>query len=292
MHKYMQSIGFSQLNRKDLQRLVTDVIVSSNDRLYTSLDDENIVAAFKKEIAPGVGITVVGQFDENDQFSYDYYFPYVDADMISTEEDLSIERHAATESYAGVFEDPRMGITVIFYLQNIIPYIKVMRADLLPMKGTTLSLSALSLDGIILMPLKKTVNDVVTNIKNNKSRNVLLTAAKSGDEEAIESLTMNDMDTYTTLAQKIKQDDLYTLVDTSFMPYGVECDQYSIVGEILECDEVVNSISGETVYRMLLLVNDILIRMAVNKKDVYGEPQRGRRYKGNIWLQGKINFPE
>lgn len=292
MHKYMQSIGFSQLNRKDLQRLVTDVIVSSNDRLYTSLDDENIVAAFKKEIAPGVGITVVGQFDENDQFSYDYYFPYVDADMISTEEDLSIERHAATESYAGVFEDPRMGITVIFYLQNIIPYIKVMRADLLPMKGTTLSLSALSLDGIILMPLKKTVNDVVTNIKNNKSRNVLLTAAKSGDEEAIESLTMNDMDTYTTLAQKIKQDDLYTLVDTSFMPYGVECDQYSIIGEILECDEVVNSISGETVYRMLLLVNDILIRMAVNKKDVYGEPQRGRRYKGNIWLQGKINFPE
>lgn len=287
----MRAIGFSKLNRKKLQGLVTDVIVNSKDRLYTSLDDENIVASFKKEIAPGVGIIVVGQFDENDQFAYDYYFPYIDAELTSTEEDVSVERHAATESYAGVFEDPRMGITIIFYLQNMIPYVKALRSDILPIKGTTLSLSALSLDGIILMPLHKTINDVVSNIQNNKGRNKLLLAAKSGDEEAIESLTLNDMDTYTTLAQKIKQEDLYTIVDTSFMPFGVECDQYSIVGEIIEYDEVVNAISGETVYRLQLLVNDVMIRVAVNKADVFGEPAVGRRYKGNIWLQGKINFP-
>jgi len=291
MHRYMRAIGFSKLNRKKLQGLVTDVIVNSKDRLYTSLDDENIVASFKKEIAPGVGIIVVGQFDENDQFAYDYYFPYIDAELTSTEEDVSVERHAATESYAGVFEDPRMGITIIFYLQNMIPYVKALRSDILPIKGTTLSLSALSLDGIILMPLHKTINDVVSNIQNNKGRNKLLLAAKSGDEEAIESLTLNDMDTYTTLAQKIKQEDLYTIVDTSFMPFGVECDQYSIVGEIIEYDEVVNAISGETVYRLQLLVNDVMIRVAVNKADVFGEPAVGRRYKGNIWLQGKINFP-
>ena len=291
MHKYMRAVGFSKLNRKGLQSLVTDVIVNSKDRLYTSLDDDNIVASFKKELAPGIGIIVVGQFDENDQFAYDYYFPYVEAELTSTEEDVSIERHAATESYAGVFEDSRMGITVIFYLQNMIPYVKALRSDLLPMKGTTLSLSALSLDGIILMPLHKSMNDVVTNIRNSKGKNKLLMAAKLGDEDAIESLTLNDMDTYTTLAQKIKQDDLYTIVDTSFMPFGVECDQYSIIGEIIEFDEVMNTLTGESVYRLQLLVNDVLIKVAVNKNDVYGEPAVGRRYKGNIWLQGKINFP-
>lgn len=292
MHKYLRAIGFSQLNRKEIQKLVTDIIVNGNNRQYTSLDDDNIIASFSKEIAPGVGITVVGEFDENDQFTYDYFYPYLEADNISTQEDVSVERHAAKESYAGVFEDSRVGISVIFYLQNMIPYIRALKSDMLPMKGTTLSLSALSLDGIILMPLKKTVSDVVTNFRNNKSRTKMILAAKSGDEEALENLALKDMDTYTTIAQKIKQDDVFTLVDTYFMPYGIECDLYSILGEIVECEEMTNEMTGEELYQMLLLVNDIHIQLVVNKKDVFGEPACGRRYKGSIWLQGKINFPE
>lgn len=291
MHRYLRAVGFSKLNRKEIQKLVTGVIVEAPKRAYTSLDDEGIIASFSKEIAPGVGITVVGEFDENDQFSYDYYFPYIEPLRISTEEDLSIEKHAATESYAGVFEDVRLGISIIFYLQNMIPYIKALRSDMLPMKGTTLSLSALSLDGIILMPLKKSMKDVVTGIQSTRSRSKLVMAARNGDESAIEDLTLKDMDTYTTIAQKLKQDDVFTIVDTYFMPYGVECDQYSILGEIVDYEEITNSITNESMYHIELLVNDINLSLIVNKKDVFGEPAVGRRYKGNIWLQGKINFP-
>lgn len=292
MHKFLRSIGFSKLNRKDTQKLVTDIIVNGSDRQYTSLDGDNIIASFSKEVAPGVGITVVGEFDENDQFTYDYFYPYVEPTNISTEEDVSVERHAAKESYAGVFEDVRVGISVIFYLLNMIPYIKTLRSDMLPMKGTTLSLSALSVDGIILMPLKKTVKDVFTNIRNAKSRTKMIMAARSGDEDAIEDLTLKDMDTYTTIAQKIKQEDVFTIVDTYFMPYGIECDLYSILGEIVELEELTNEISNEQLYKMTVLVNDISIQLVVNKEDVFGEPLVGRRYKGSIWLQGKINFPE
>ena len=55
---------------------------------------------------------------------------------------------------------------------------------------------------------------------------------------AIESLTLEDMDTYTTISKKIQKEDVFSLVDTYFMPYGVECDQYSILGEITECRKV------------------------------------------------------
>lgn len=291
MHKFMRSIGFSKLNRRELQKLVTDVILEGPKRSYTTLDEENVVAAYSKEFAPGIGVTVVGQFDEKDQFTYDYYYPFLSPRDISTEEDVSVERHAATESYAGVFEDVRMGISVIFYLQNMIPYIKALKADELPMKGTTLSLSALSIDGIILMPLQKSVKDVVTNIQSAKNRTKLIMAARNGDEEAIEDLTLKDMDTYTTIAQKIKQDDVFTLVDTYMMPYGVECDQYAILGEITEVETVKNSLTNEELYHMNVMCNDISIQLVVNKEDVFGEPAVGRRYKGNIWLQGVINFP-
>lgn len=291
MHKFMRSVGFSKLNRRELQKLVTDVILEGPKRSYTTLDEENVIAAYSKEFAPGIGVTVVGQFDEKDQFTYDYYYPFLSPRDISTEEDVSVERHAATESYAGVFEDVRMGISVIFYLQNMIPYIKALKADELPMRGTTLSLSALSIDGIILMPLQKTVKDVVTNIQSSKNRSKLIMAARNGDEEAIENLTLKDMDTYSTIAQKIKQEDVFTLVDTYMMPYGVECDQYAILGEITEFETVKNCVTDEELYHMNILCNDISIQLVVNKEDVFGEPAVGRRYKGNIWLQGVINFP-
>lgn len=291
MHKYLRAVGYSKLNKKEYKQLIVDIVANAKQRFYTSIDNDNIIAALSQEVAPGIGLTVVGEYDESDNFDFEYCYPYIEPEEISTEEDVSVERQAATESYAGVFEDVRMGISIIFYLQNMIPYIKALRTDMLPMKGTTLSLSALSIDGIILMPLKKTVKDVVTNIQSSRNRNKLVNAARNGDEEAIESLTMRDMDTYTTIAQKIKQDDVFTLVDTYFMPYGVECDQYAILGEIIELNEVTNCITGEELYRMKLMVNDIKIELLVNKIDVYGEPAVGRRYKGTIWLQGKINFP-
>ncbi len=60
---------------------------------------------------------------------------------------------------------------------------------------------------------------------------LLLSAAKSGDPEAIESLTLDDMDTYSKI-KKIDTEDVFTIVDTYIMPYGIECDRYSIMGEI------------------------------------------------------------
>ena len=75
------------------------------------------------------------------------------------------------------------------------------------------------------------------------------------------------------------------------MPYGVECDQYSILGEIKETEILTNQLTGEKIYRLQLECNDILLDVCINKKDLYGEPAVGRRFKGLIWLQGYINYP-
>ena len=41
MHRYMRAIGFSKLkNRKELQDLITDIIVNADERSYTSKDDD------------------------------------------------------------------------------------------------------------------------------------------------------------------------------------------------------------------------------------------------------------
>lgn len=292
MHRFMRAIGFSEeRSRKELQKLLTDVVVDGKDRAYTSNGGETLLASFSKEFAPNIGIAVCGEFDEEDKFVYEYYFPFLRGSSITTQEDISIERHAALESYAGVCDDIRIGVSLIFYLQNMIPYVQAKNSDSLPIRGTTLTLSALSLSGTIMMPLKKTEKDLIKNQQTLHDRSQLLYAARNGDEEAIENLTLEDMDTYTAISRRIHKEDVFSLVDTYFMPYGVECDQYSILGEILEYQFVKNTVTDEEICVMILSCNDLRFDVCINKADLYGEPAVGRRFKGTIWMQGYINFP-
>ena len=116
-------------------------------------------------------------------------------------------------------------------------------------------------------------------------------SAKGGNEEAIEELTMQDMDLYSEVSRRVAYEDLYSIVYTSIMPYGVECDQYNVLGEIVKVRRIMNNISGEEVCILTLLVNDLTFDVAINIMDLLGEPKPGRRFKGIVWLQGRINYP-
>ena len=295
MHKFMRAIGFSKIsNRKELKALLASVVMNAGKRAYTISDEEVLLGEFSKDFAENMGIAVCGEFDESDdeKFIYEYYYPYLRGRGITTTEDVSVERHAARESYAGICDDVKVGVSLIFYLQNMIPYVKAQAQGKLPIKGTTLTLSALSIKGNIMFPIKKDEQQKLKIKKDSNVRNNLIAAARRGDEEAIETLTLEDMDMYTTISRRIQKDDIFSLVDTYFMPYGVECDQYSVLGEITELRLATNDVTGEKVYILTILCNELSFDVCINEKDIYGEPQVGRRFKGVIWLQGYINFPE
>ena len=293
MHKFLRAVGFSQYTeKKQVQKLIRDIIIHADERSYTTVGKKTLVAEFDSNFAEDIGIAVCGEFDEDDTYSFDYYLPYLRSDLVSTAEDISIERHAAKESYAGICDDPKVGVSLIFYLQNMISYLKLQGEGKIPAKGTSLNLSALSCQGTIMMPIQKTEWQKKKIAKDAVQRNRLIQAARSGDEEAMESLTLEDMDTYTSISRKIQKADIFSLVDTYFMPYGVECDQYSVLGEITDMKLVTNGLTGEKVHILTLCCNDLNLKVAINSIDLLGEPAVGRRFKGSVWLQGQVNFPE
>lgn len=251
-----------------------------------------MLAEFAKDYADRIGVAVCGEFDDEDKFIYEYYYPYLIPTGVSTEEDINVERHAAQYSYAGVVNEPRIGVTLIYYLQNMVPYVKLENENKFPIKGTTLSLSSLSVQGQILMPIAKTDEEKAVARKKTNYRNNLINNARRGDESAIESLTLDDMDLYTSISRKIRKQDVFSLVDTYFMPYGVECDHYSVLGEIIECTRVTNYVTKENIHIMRINCNDLEFDVCINEVDLLGEPAVGRRFKGNIWMQGVINFAE
>lgn len=293
MHRYLRAIGFSQLkNKVQLQELIKETIRHADNKEYTAIGEDSVFVEFSRDYGENIGIAICGEFDDDNNFIYDYYYPYLRGSVISSEEDVSVERHAEKESYAGICDDIKVGVSLIFYLQNIVPYIKIRSADKLPVKGTTLTLSGLSCQGSIMMPIIKDENQKQRIRKASVNRNNLIAQARQGDEEAIESLTLEDMDTYTTISRRIQKEDVFSLVDTYFMPYGVECDQYSILGEIIDCNMITNKLTKEEIYEMSINCNDLLFDLCINTNDLLGEPLPGRRFKGIVWMQGFINFPE
>ena len=124
----------------------------------------------------------------------------------------------------------------------------------------------------------------------SRNRDNLLEAAKNGDEDAMESLTIEDIDLYSQASRRVVKEDIYSIVDTCFMPSGIECDQYSILGEIKDVALKKNRITGEEIYDMMLECNDLYFRVGINKMDLLGEPAMGRRFKGKIWMMGTANF--
>ena len=190
MLKFMRAIGFSKIsNRKELKALLASVVMNAGKRAYTISDEEVLLGEFSKDFAENMGIAVCGEFDESDdeKFIYEYYYPYLRGRGITTTEDVSVERHAARESYAGICDDVKVGVSLIFYLQNMIPYVKAQAQGKLPIKGTTLTLSALSIKGNIMFPIKKDEQQKLKIKKDSNVSNNRIAAERRDDEAAIET---------------------------------------------------------------------------------------------------------
>ncbi|MDO4488234.1 MAG: DUF3881 family protein [Eubacteriales bacterium] len=109
-----------------------------------------------------------------------------------------------------------------------------------------------------------------------------------GDNPA--NILENELMMFDQINERIRNEDVYTLVEQTFIPWGVECDQYLIVGEITDCEETVNRFSGEELYIIGVSCNDVKFRVCMRKRDLTGEPEPGRRLKCGIWLQGHVNL--
>ena len=152
------------------------------------------------------------------------------------------------------------------------------------------TISALSTGGKIILPVYKNENQIKSGEKYTNNRNHLMAAAREGDEEAMESLTLEDIDTYSMISRRVMTEDILSIVDTYFMPYGIESDQYSIMGEILDFYTAENKETKEKSYVLTLNSNHLIFDVCVNQEDLLGEPAVGRRFKGTIWMQGKIHY--
>lgn len=291
MHQYLRAIGFDNIHtKKELKKLLCDIQNEFTHQTIVSYRPGEDFCELRREYGQCIGISLCGELDENDRFDQSYYFPYFEGSGISTFAEIAVERKIEEEQYVGMCEDSRIGISVIFTLQNGIEYMREQQAGFIKDVTTSVTLSGLALSGTVLLPVIKDERQLENEQKAADNRKMLLSAARRGDQSAIETLTLDDIDTYSQVSKRLINEDVFSIVDTYFMPYGVECDLYSIMGEILAVRKRKNAATGVELYQMKLNVNELQFDVCVPAKEVLGEPDIGRRFKATIWLQGYINF--
>lgn len=262
-----------------------------NEKRMNKVNETTTLTEMKLDFAPNMGVAIRGEYDEKGFFHLDHYFPYFKGSRVSIKEEVCINKRVDTEAYTGMCDDVRLGVSLIFYLQNGMECVQHNYTSSREGKYLEVTLSALSVQGIVLLGIAVNEEKKASMAAEAKIRRQLIAEAKMGNQEAIDSLTIDDIDMYSMISRRARTEDIYTIVESSFIPYGSESDNYTIIGTILESKLVVNEMTGEQVYQILVNCNDLIYDVCINKLDLLGEPQPGRRFKGNIWMQGYASMP-
>ena len=291
MHRYLQAAGFSEKTTdNEIYRFICDNVLSANCRTHEmALEDGASLKEYRLPVNDCAGICAAVISLDSGENILQYYYPYLESAEVSLENVCTIERHTSQETFEGIIEEYKPGLSLIFYVSNPVDYRMMPDAGrIFDFYGT--NLSAFADSATVLLPVEKSSEDLEASINLQKEQDTLIEAARNGDEEAIDTLTKSDMDMFEELAQRIENEDLYSIVEQSLLPCGVECDQYTIVGEILSIRDNINIFTGTELYIMKVQCNELEFRLCMRKQDLVGEPLKGRRIKCRIWMQGRVNF--
>lgn len=293
MHDYLRAVGFSNVeSRKDLDKILGVVLTRpSFTRTYCPKERRKITLVEKSyDFSERMGITVRGEYDDKGFFHLEHYFPYLIGKRVSAYETMIVHKRMDTYAFTGTADNLHFGVTLMFYLQNALDYLEAFEKGSGIKDALPVTLSALSCSGKILLPIEKTLEQVRIQTEDNTTHSKLLHQAKNGDEEAINLLTIRDIDKYSMISRRLLTEDVYSIVESTFMPYGSEADHFTILGDIKEVIPHINSLTGEGLTEMIVSCNGIDFFIGINNADLLGEPKVGRRFKGTIWLQGLADF--
>ena len=110
----MDSKAEAEFIQEGIKECIDEGLVLKNQKLNRG---SMVVAA-----GESMGVYIYGRYEEN-RFVYEYHFPFLMGSVGTLNDEITIERHLDKESFAAVCDEAKTGVTLIFYLQNIMDYL-------------------------------------------------------------------------------------------------------------------------------------------------------------------------
>ena len=292
IHQYLRAVGFRSYSTAQEAESLVKMTLHAPTWSRIIRDRQSVIGHLCRSFGDGFGISTVGEFTKQDVFVPQYHIPYAESPVLSTKEYCTVEPYSDRIAFGGMCEDMTLGVSLIFFITNTGEYLRRQSTPGVSTRVSGIYLSALSLEGKILLPSSGPAQERRAARASVTNRNLLMEAAANGDREAMESLAREEMSLSAKVSGRAEHEDLYSIVDTCFMPFGLESDKYSIIGRIEDVVSLQNSLTEEELFRLVVNCNDLRFTVLINKADLLGEPAVGRRFKGDIWMQGRLRFGE
>ena len=320
MHKYLRAVGFSEFEKKSqLDEFFNENLKDENLVSSYMTQDMRVCGQYNLPVCNGAGIAVIGEQEENQSTFLDFYFPYLKGYDYTLIQECTIERHSDKDSYACIINDYRFEIALIFYMTNGNVYNSIIKShNITDVKIDKIFLSALSISGRVILPIENkelSDNEFDDIDKINQEYDDFLDDEDDEDEFddldlSLSERLLDDIEDFSeglgddTIGagirlsnnynedqeDRLNSEDLYSIVETSLVPYGIECDKYQIVAEILSVNRKINEYTGEVLIEMRVDTMGLEFNLMINENDLDGEPIPGRRFRGVIWLLGEVEF--
>lgn len=294
MNCMLHTVGFSEVEGVEAERRLRDDLIygiSIKKTKTAKISETRTAVEIMCEIAHNTGIMYRGEYDRQGVFLSDCFFPAHISEKISLNEPIIVSKRMDSNAFTAMAYDFAHKIPVVFYLQNEID----MYLNLEPEekeKSCEVYLSGLADNGKIILPVQvtKVESKQIDNYKSIIETDFMEDEYEDEVDKQIRELAEKEMNEYLNMSSRIKDEDLYSIVETTFMPCGTEVDTYTVIGKICSVDSVENFRTREEMYILGIECNGIVMDICINKKKLMGEPEVGRRFKGNIWLQGYVNW--
>ncbi len=286
---YIKALGFSEYDSKEkAEDLVTHIIEHPTDRYVTSDNEGKVKIEYYKSYGKDFGLVVRGQLDEKEELLIHTVLPYAKGRYIMDTHEIDIVENTDKHNFSGYCEEQKSGTPVSFFLQNLVDYHDIELEENVYINGV--KLTAFAVEGTIILPVEKDEDEENLEIAEQMIREELLNEARDGNEDAIDALEEEALEATKVLRDRLKQEDLLTILDGFFIPVGDDADIYSILGTIKDARKLINRTTREHIWRIKLLCMNMMYDVYINEKDLVGKPTKGMRFKGTSWVHGIIDF--
>jgi len=286
---YIRALGFSDFDSKDkAEDLVSNIIKDPAAKYVWEAEDGTAFVEFYKEYGKGFGLIVRGIINDEEEINVHSLIPSTRSNFLIESHEVDVVRMEEKDVYHAFCEELDSGTPISFFLQNLKEYSEVEAREDVYINGTRLS--AYCVDGTIILPIDKDHMDVLLEEEEDKIRKELLEQARKGDEDAMNILDEEAEEASNQLQERLKKEDILSVLEGFFVPVGDQDDIYSVLGRIEHVELLVNRETNEEIFHIELACMTVSMELYINKKDLVGQPTPGMRFKGTCWLHGEIDF--
>jgi hypothetical protein len=291
MYEYFDAVGLAGCDQNAFRTMETVLEMNPSVKVVASNNtkDDNKVE-LSLYLGENLGIRACGFDDRNGNFVRESYFPFFESDRVTIkQEDLDFKRKRNSDEVLLCSEVKELEFTLFSFVQNfyeVTDGVSLNLTDEYKMLYRGVSLTGLSSQGMILLPKGDGNDQELEKIEARRRR--LKNEIYSGNDNAFDQLTLTEMQIYSKIDKRVKNNGVYGVIENTFRPRTIDLDIYMVIGTIEDIRKVKTDVNGQIVYLLDLNCCGLDFIVAINSGDLVGIPKEGRRFKGEVWLQSRI----